>query len=449
MNTKANRITRRKFLQGTGMALLGTLLGSCAISKVARTTYTQDQTLTPEAYLPVIQRSGAAPTPTPTNTPTASATPTTEPTPDNTPIPGAPIVVHVHEPDATDWDGSGWYGDAVNQSVVDTMVQQGLQELTAESSWTDIWNDLFSQVQPSGYQVGQKIAIKVSFNNSWNGGCSGTYNQIDALPHPVKALIGGLVAAGVEQDDIWVYDATQEDGRIIPDRFRIPIQSSLPDVQFYGQDTCSGVNPVSHGGHSSLTIEFSDPGGNLTDRLLTDVLYDATYLINMPIVKRHGIHPVSLGFKNHFGSINNIVRGGNDDLHIYISPLESLYSPNYSPLVDIFENPNIKNKTILTVGDALYGAYGATAVPPTSWESFEDAPNSLLFAKDPVAIDCVMIDLLVAEGWVGDDAYDYLFVAEGAGLGVCEGTPENAGGDPWQTPYGSGYSKIAYRRIGA
>jgi len=359
---------------------------------------------------------------------------------------GKPRVVHIRDADATSWSGSGWYGDAVDQSVVDSMVQTGLQELTSKSSWADIWNDLFSQVEPSGYQSGQKIAIKVNFNNSGNGGCSGTYDQIDALPQPVKALIAGLVAAGVDANDIWIYDATKEEGRIIPDRFRTPILSSYPTVQFYGKGECSGVNSVSHGGHSSLTVEFSDPDDNLSDRLLADVLYNATYLINMPILKRHGIHPVSLGFKNHFGSINNIIRGGNDNLHHYISPSHELYSPTYSPLVDIFQNTNIRDKTILTVGDALYGAFSATAAPPTSWATFGDAPNSLLFSKDPVAIDCVMIDFLVAEGKAGNDAYHYLFVAQGAGLGVCEGTPGNPGGDPWQTPYGSGYSGIQYIR---
>ncbi len=356
-----------------------------------------------------------------------------------------PRVVHVHDTDATAWDGSGWYGNAVNQTVVGGMLQQGLQDLTGKSAWADIWNDLFSQVQPSGYQVGQKIAIKVNFNNS-SQGCDDSDNVIDALPQPVNALVAGLVGAGVDQNDIWIYDATVS-GRIIPDRFRTPILSSYSAVQFYGSDACTGVNPVSHGGHPSLTVQFNDPSGNLSDRLLTDILYNATYLINMPIIKRHGIHPVTLGFKNHFGSLNNIIRAGNDDLHSYISPTNALYSPTYSPMVDIFQNPNIKDKTILTVGDALYGAFGATFEPPTSWNSFGDAPNSLLFAKDAVAIDCVMIDLLVAEGWVGDNAYHYLFVAQDAGLGTCEGTLDNPGGDPWQTPYGSGYSKIDYRRV--
>jgi hypothetical protein len=361
--------------------------------------------------------------------------------------PGKPKVVHVHDPDATQWNGSGWYGDAVSQATVDTMVQQGLQELTNKSSWADIWSGLFSQVQPSGYQEGQKIAIKVNFNNSWSGGCSGTYNQIDALPQPVKALIAGLVGAGVNQDNIWIYDATTE-GRIIPDRFRTPILSSYPGIQFYGKGDCSGVIPVSHGGHSSLTVQFSDPHGNLSDRYLTDVLYNATYLINMPILKKHGIHPVSLGFKHHFGSLDNIIRGGNDNLHYYISPSNALYESTYSPLLDLYSNPNIADKTVLVMGDGVYGASGATQSPST-WSTFgNDYPKSCFFATDPVAIDCVMIDFIGLEWtWAMDGAYDYLFCAQEAGLGICEGNRSNPGGDPWQTPYGSGYSDIQYIRI--
>jgi len=353
----------------------------------------------------------------------------------------------VHNSSATNWNGSGWYGNAVNQTIVDNMTQQGLQELTGKSSWGDIWYELFKRVNSSGYQPGQKIAIKVNFNNS-HGNCSDSDNEIDALPHPVKALIAGLVAAGVNQNDIWIYDATV-DGRTIPDRFRNPILSTYPTVAFYGKNNCSGVNPVSHGSYSSLTVRFSEPHGYLSDRLLTDVLYSATYLINMPILKKHGISPVTLGFKNHFGSLDNIIRGGNDNLHYYISTSEGLYDPNYSPLVDIYRNSNIIGKTVLIVGDGLYGAPGATQNAAVSWSTFGgDAANSLFFAANPVAIDCIMVDFIRREWtWGMDGAHDYLFCAEEAGLGVCEGTRSNPGGDPWQTPYGSGYSKITYRRI--
>jgi len=356
---------------------------------------------------------------------------------------GKPRVVHIRDADATNWGGSGWYGDAINQTVVDAMVQRGLRELTGRNSWADIWNDLFSQVQP--YQAGRKIAIKVNFNNS--SSCGDSDNAIDALPQPVNALITGLVGAGVGQNDIWIYDATKN-GRIIPDRFRTPILSSHSNVQFYGKGDCSGVNPVSHGGHTSLTVQFSDPDGNLSDRMLADVLYDATYVINVPIVKRHGgdaFIPVSLGFKNHLGSLNNIIRGGNDSLHTYLSASEALYRATYNPVVDIYSNPNIKDKTVLTLGDGLYGAAGATQGALVTWNIFSDAFNSLFFATDPVAVDCVMVDFLAAEGRVSQPgpAYDYLFCAAESGLGVCEGTRSNPGGDP----LGSGYQNIEYLRF--
>jgi hypothetical protein len=426
------RITRRELLKGTGTALLGTLLGRCTIAGMKHTTLAQDPTLTPMAYLPLVRSSKATPTPSPSPTPP----------------PGTPRVVHVHDPDATSWSGSGWYGNAVNQSVVDSMVQTGLQNLTGESSWADIWNDIFSRVQPSGYQAGQGIAIKVNFNNS-SEGCGDNDTEIDALPHPVKALIAALKQANVREQDIWIYDATKG-GRYIPDRFRTPILSSHPSVAFYGKGSCTSVNPARYDHvDTSLELRFSDPDGNLLNRWLPDLLYEATYLINMPILKEHGIHPVSLGFKNHFGSINRIIGAGNDDLHYYISPTNSLYEATYSPMVDIFSNPNIKDKTVLTLGDGLYGAPGATR-SPVSWSTFDDDyPNSLFFATDPVAVDCVMADFVKAQwpGGIMDQTHDYLFCAQEAGFGTCEGTRDNPGGNPWQLPYGSGYSDIQYVRI--
>jgi hypothetical protein len=59
-----------------------------------------------------------------------------------------------------------------------------------------------------------------------------------------------------------------------------------------------------------------------------------------------------------------------------------------------------------------------------------------------------MADLITAEGLVSTPrTYDHLFCAEEAGLGVCESTRDDPGGDPLQEPYGSGYSDIEYIRV--
>jgi hypothetical protein len=152
----------------------------------------------------------------------------------------------------------------------------------------------------------------------------------------------------------------------------------------------------------------------------------------MPIMKPHGLPGVTLTFKNHFGNINfpNL-------LHSYIGPNEAHYSENYNPLIDIYLNPHIRDKTILVVGDALIAARRFN-VTPEPWTTFgNQVPNSMFFATDPVAIDSVMADLIDAEVTLLASAFDYLALAQNAGLGTFER------GDPW----GSGYSVIDYLKI--
>jgi hypothetical protein len=381
----------------------------------------QEPELTPRVYLPIVFGSG-------------------EPLP-------KPRVVHVRDADATDWNGTDLFYSAVDQGVVNNMVQTGLQLLTGQDSWADIWSALFERVHPGGYSAGQKIAIKVNLNAS-KYDCYNHDNLIDALPQPVLALISGMVAAGVQPGDVTVYDAI----RVVPSYLSGPIWAVYPEVKFVGTGSCPGVIAPSHGKDPSLTVRFNDPYGYVNDRQLADVLYDATYLINMPIIKRHGgddANPVTLAFKNHFGSLNRISGSGNDDLHLYINTSTSLYRTTYSPLVDIYSNTNIRDKTVLILGDGLYGGTAPSSPPIQSWSIFGGACNSLFFGTDPVATDCVMADLIVAEGLVSKaHTYDYLFCAEEAGLGVCEGTTrDDPGGHPLQEPYGSGYDDIEYVRV--
>jgi hypothetical protein len=400
---KGKELTRRDFIKGVAFTGTGLALGSNLLGKL-------DALAQGKIYLPLILK---APTPPPSK------------------------VVHVHDSGATNWTGSGWYGDHVSQSTVNTMVENGLKELTGYSTWSDIWAALFSKVNGSGYQPGQKIAIKVNFNNS-NEGCGDSDNTIDALPQPVNALIAGLKQAGVQEQDIWIYDAT----RGIPDRFRSRIPYT--NVMFYdGGGVCTGNEARFNTANSAAKVTFHPPSGvSVANEWVTEVVMNATYLINMPIMKDHGISGVTLGFKNHFGTIQNPY-----GLHPNITINGSQYRSDYNPMVDIYRHPAIGDKTILTIGDGLYGALENTNVTPKIWTTFgNDYPNSLFFSTDPVAIDCVMLDILHAEP--GSHPYkdtgkvdDYLKLASSAGLGVHER------GDPWQTPYGSGYSQIIYARL--
>jgi hypothetical protein len=421
----SKKISRRQLLKAlvtaAGSVGLGKALGA---SLLKGTTQELDE----HAYLPCISKMPtgtptATPTATPTSTPTA--TPTNTATPTSTPGLG-PKVVHVHAPAATSWDFStGWYGDYVNQSVVNNMMAEGLKQLTDQSTVVAAWQTLLPSYAPE-----KTIAIKVNFNNS-GGSCTDNDNIIDGLIEPVNALIWGMKEMGIQEEDIWVYDAV----RRLPDRFCS--RCLYPNVRFLDK-VCAERATFSS---SDPNAEVSFGHSSLTARRITDAVINATYLINMPIIKDHGIAGVTLGFKNHFGTIDQIVRSGDDNLHCYIDPADSHYNSSYNPLLDIYLNPHIQDKTVLIVGDGLYGALGNCNVIPSRWSTFEnDAPCSLFLAVDPVAVDCVMLDILDAEPASHpkrNGADDYLKLGASADLGVFER------GDPWS----NSYSQISYLKV--
>ena len=142
---------------------------------------------------------------------------------------------------------------------------------------------------------------------------------------------------------------------------------------------------------------------------------------------------VTLGFKNHFGSID-----GCDQVHWSVVPSDPDYLSTYSGLVDIYNNHHFKDKTVLTIGDGLYGArIDNSGEVPSPWPTFGNkSPKSLFFSKDPVAIDCVMYDFLEAEDGVPTGSDDYIKLTQAAGFGTFE---------HWDSQHQ--YHSIDYRRI--
>jgi hypothetical protein len=321
-------------------------------------------------------------------------------------------VVHAHSPEATYWDyATGWYGDYVSQAVVDAMTDRGVMALTGTTTLADAWGALLP-----AYTAGQKVALKINLNNA---GCTDSDNVIDALPQPVNSVIRGLKTIGVSESDIYVYDVTHGGHQgAMPARLVNKIAALYPPVQYDAYAALCSI--LLHLGYSSTEmIHFNVPAGkpSISDRPMCNVLVDADYLINMPIMKKHGMAGVTLGFKNHFGSLDHC-----DYVHWSVTLGGGNYTPDYNGLVDIYNNPHIRDKTVLTVGDALYAArFNNYNEIPSPWPTFDDqSPNSLFFSVDPVAIDSVMVDFLDAEGGVPDGSDDYLVLAAASGLGAYE-----------------------------
>jgi uncharacterized protein (DUF362 family) len=301
-------------------------------------------------------------------------------------------VVRVYDGSVTNWNGSGWYGDYVDQDSVYLMFDRGLMELTNTATIQDAW----LQIIPD-YQSGQKIAIKANMNNAGKNGETG--NHVDALPQVVNAIARGLLTIGVKETDITVYEAGAS--RRIPDRF---VNKLLPGINV--ADRVRG-NATFNSPEPSATVQFSKEG---VSHKVVDLLVEADYLIDMPILKGHKYAGVTLSFKNHLGSLS----GYYEDIHSYIIFEEPLYTSDYNALVDIYLNENIGDKTVLIVGDGLYGGESYDAIP------LMDGFKSLFLATDPVAIDSVMIDWLATEWNIPSSSDDYLYLAAQAGLGTYE-----------------------------
>lgn len=382
---------------------------------------------------PPVQTSAAT---APASTATAATNTTTAPkskAPTAEPSATKPRVVHIHADDATSWNNrASYYWEYVHQDVVDSMVDQGVMALTGQATLVAAWQAILPHYQP-----GQGIAVKVSFNNA-NTCSDDNGGKIDAVVEPVLAIIRGLKSIGVQEADIWCYDPI----RVVPPKFTGPCLSAYPGVKIYDNSN-SGCNLETTwtSTDADALVSFSPPVGSPPKlHRLTDTVVNATYLINIPILKRHTMSGVSMAFKNHYGSMVKP-----QALHEWSTLSSPHYRSSYSPFVTIYQNPHIGKKTVLTVGDALFCAFDRNRAPEP-WMTFNgQTPRSLFFAFDPVAIDSVMLDFLSNEmaaisnrGPLAAGASDYLKLAARAGLGVYEHIAN---------PFTQGYANIDYQKI--
>ncbi len=281
----------------------------------------------------------------------------------------------------------------------------------------------------------RRLVIKVNLNNS-KLATDGARHDIDGLPQPVIAVIRGFVLAGGNHANVTVYDATNTDPtRFIATWFCDAIRSWFPFAKFHaagGGDSAPGTYLDQP--YDAATHVTWDPAYVSTPprTRVAQIVLDADYLVNVPLVKRHCATNVTLGFKNHFGSIDRC-----DRLHPWV---ESDVT-TASLLADVMASPqkpgdpavrSIAQKTVLTVGDMLYGQpcsnFDHTPRPWQTWR--REWPNCLIVADNVVAADSVMLDLLEAEpandgdcGLLRPWARRYLQIAEQKGLGPHETIP--------------------------
>ena len=309
-------------------------------------------------------------------------------------------VAWVHNPDATNENCTNvssdyWYMDKnTNQEDVDDMLSDVLQMYTDKETNQDAWDAIFKNFNTLhnkgnvGYTSGEKIVIKVNMNAIWYGD-----NGINTSPHLCLSLLDQLInVVGVSQSDISIGDPNCS----MPDYVYDKCSAIFPDVTYWGTGT-GRTSVVAHEG----AIAWSN--GDDADALPQSYI-DATYMINVPVLKKHHRAGITLTAKNHFGSVAAFA-GGAWHLHPSLpSPDATGAADNgsygiYRCLVDIMGHKDLGGKTVLYLVDAIWSSTN-WGHPPIKWAMSpfnNDWTNSLFVAQDPVAMESVAFDFLFEE----------------------------------------------------
>jgi len=340
-------------------------------------------------------------------------------------------VVWAHDPEATKWQGNWksetdqwWLDKNTDQQKVDEMLATALLELTGQKNTKNAWKAIFEYYNRNArdmnnrtYQEGEMIGLKVNLNNSVEP--NKTNNYSDASPQLILTMIRQLVhKARVAPENILVIDAQ----RCIPPYILTKVWSEFKDVRFVQKEAPTDGQPKNpaygdyHGLEAADWIEgISYSNGKYNKaRFIPRQVYEATYIINMAMLKAHsypynimadgdeGQTGITMGGKNHFGTIQ-----GPWELHAAINTNQEAVKNAYSPLVDLAASPNLGAKTILFILDGLYCGRKWRSYPVhfpnppfnNPVEPYENAnwPASILASFDGVAIDCVGLDIYYSQ----------------------------------------------------
>jgi len=337
-------------------------------------------------------------------------------------------VVWVRDAKATSWDGTAgrWWDDAnTDQKAVNGIASRLVQNLTGKKSDKQAWDALFRSFNESrklggsGYRPGERIAIKINGNQDrspeWGvaapprageppaGGPGGRPARPpqNGLPSPqaVVALVTELIeTAGVKGADIMIYDVTgiRNIGQPIYTRIRANSNKEYQAVKFLvGDDYKLAGRMPPPTADMANPIHFAK--GDLPVGYFAKEVTEAKYMINMALLRPHGMAGVTLTAKNHFGSIHFPNDGGWSPRVLHNSVMRTQPMGAYNALVDLVGHRQLGGKTMLYILDGLYTATDNEG-SVFKWASFNDQwAASMLVSQDPIAIDSVGLDVLRSE----------------------------------------------------
>ena len=226
-------------------------------------------------------------------------------------------------------------GNSPDSVRVLKLLDRAVQSFYASDSPLEAWKTV---VKP-----GETIGLKV---NCLSGRGAATSVVL------VEAICERLQQSGIPPQNIVIWDRLNSD--LESAGFRITRRDRI---------RCIGNDTADYGRELAV---FGSAGSLLSNTLTRTC--DA--VINLPVLKDHGIAGVTLALKNLFGAIHN--------------PNKYHTSAGDPYVADVNMFPAIRGKVRLSICDGITAQYegGPSYMPQWSWPH-----NGLLVARDPVALD--------------------------------------------------------------
>ncbi len=248
-----------------------------------------------------------------------------------------------------------WNGDVLDEGVVNEMVDRAMMKLTGLDSAKEAWKDFVLPTDIVGIKINPLAGKRLS-----------THQII------VDKIIEGLHGAGILSNQIIIWDRFES--HLINAGYEI--NQTDQGVRCFASDS-EGVgydDEVFY--ETEKDVEIRRENGSILSRYTKLLTQELTVVINVPVMKHHGITGVSGCLKNlAFGSVDNTSR-------FHSNPI------NCNPAIaDIFAHTVLKDKVVLNIVDGLLAAFngGPTYDPDGVWQY-----GGILVSEDPVALDQII-----------------------------------------------------------
>jgi uncharacterized protein (DUF362 family) len=273
-------------------------------------------------------------------------------------------------------------GGQRDAAAIKATLEKGMKELTGATDAVEGWKRFF--------EPGDVVGIKVVPNGQ---------PEARSSFEIVLSVIENLKAAGVEANDIFVYDRFRSEfmaagyHKILPDgvhwggldpdgnQFTIDFPSFRNDpIAGFDQDVFVWMDLIPYGDDPKDDRKYRSHLGKLVTRTLNKI-------VAIPVLKDHGSAGVTGALKNmSHGSVNNVARSHSNAFTNVCNQF----------IPQVVTHPIIRQKFVLHIMDGIRGVYqgGPFSRENGKW-TWEH--NAIFFATDPVALDHVEWDLVDAQ----------------------------------------------------